>query len=67
MNFEELCKEVKASKNGKRFYTSIDMASIKKMQAVRNARIKRKQKVIRYRGIEQIMPCGCGTEGCFLV
>lgn len=49
---------------GKRFYTRLDMAIIKKDQASRNGQIKRGE-VKRY-GNEYISVCGCGTEGCFI-
>lgn len=57
-------KEAKYSKNGKRFYTSLDMAIAKHDQAVRNSRIKRGED--KRGGTEYIADCGCGSEGCFL-
>ena len=50
--------------NGKRFYTALDMAIIKKDMASRNARIKRGE--AKRFGNEYICVCGCGNEGCFI-
>lgn len=49
---------------GKRFYTALDMAIIKRDAAHRNGQIKRGE-VKRY-GNEYISVCGCGSEGCFI-
>jgi len=54
----------KESKDLKRFYTSLDMAIIKKDAANRNGQIKRGE-IIR-KGNEDISVCGCGSEGCFI-
>lgn len=52
------------SKNGKRFYTELDMAEIKRMESVANSEVKR--------GLRENKPnyysvCGCGAEGCFII
>ncbi len=52
------------SKNGKRFYTELDMAEIKRMESVANSEVKR--------GLRKNKPnyysvCGCGAEGCFII
>ena len=51
-------------KNWKRFYTSLDMAIIKRDAANRNGQIKRGE-IVGY-GYNDICVCGCGSEGCFL-
>ena len=60
-----------AATNGKRFYTAVDMAELKHMVAQHNGWAKRQAKA---QGISvdelrhnSIYPCGCGTEGCFIV
>jgi len=64
MNIEAIARRKKESKNNKRFYTSVDMAIVKKDAAIRNAKIKRG--VLQRGGTEYIAVCGCGTEGCFI-
>jgi len=64
MNLEQIIKRKKESKNGRRFYTGIDMAIIKKDAARRNSQIKRGEAIRG--GTEFIAVCGCGAEGCFL-
>ena len=54
----------KESKNLNRFYTTLDMAIIKKDAANRNGQIKRGE--IQRKGNEGISVCGCGVEGCFI-
>lgn len=49
---------------GKRFYTQLEMAIIKKDQAERNRRIKSGE--TKRFGNEYISVCGCGAEGCFI-
>ena len=58
-------KRKKESKHGNRFYTSLDMATIKHDTAVRNAQVKRGE-VIKQGNNEYISVCGCGVEGCFV-
>ena len=51
------------SKNGKRFYTQLDMAEIKRMESVANSESKRSGgNKPNYCYI-----CGCGCEGCFIL
>jgi len=64
MNLEIIANRKKEYRNNKRFYTSIDMAIIKKDAAGRNALIKRG--VLQKGGTEYIVICGCGKEGCFI-
>ena len=49
---------------GKRFYTALDMAIIKRDAAHRNGQIKRGE--VQRHGNEYISVCGCGSEGCFV-
>lgn len=51
-------------KRPKRFYTDLDMATIKHDQAVRNSQAKRGE--VEKKGNEYISECGCGFEGCFI-
>lgn len=58
-------RRVDHSKNGKRFYTSFDMAEAKRMDSILNSQIKRgdrKAKFTRY-----MCDCGCGASGCIIV
>jgi len=66
MNIEYKAKRRKDSggMKGNRFYTSLDMAIIKKDAANRNRKIKRGE--IPVYGTNYISVCGCGMEGCFL-
>ena len=65
MNIEYKAKSRKESaRNHNRFYTSLDMAIIKKDAANRNGQIKRGE--IPVYGTNIIYVCGCGMEGCFL-
>ena len=64
MNLERIKTRKKESKNRKRFYTTLDMAIIKKDAAERNAKIKRG--ILKRHGTEYIAVCGCGAEGCFI-
>ena len=65
MNLEEKARRRNESrKNWKRFYTSLDMAIIKKDAATRMAQIKRGEVPRHPNNI--IYVCGCGVEGCFL-
>jgi len=65
MNLEEKTKRRNESrKNHKRFYTSMDMAIIKKDAATRMAQVKRGE-VPKYPN-NIVVVCGCGVEGCFL-
>jgi hypothetical protein len=57
-------KESSGHMIGKRFYTQLDMAIIKKDQADRNRRIKNGE--TKRFGNEYISICGCGAEGCFI-
>ena len=54
----------KHSKNGKRFYTSKDMAIIKHDTAVYNSQQNRGERSSSNH--IEIKECGCGAEGCFL-
>lgn len=54
---------MKVSKNGRRFYTALDMATVKHQQDVQNARVKRGE--YEDGPIHHVSPCGCGVEGCF--
>lgn len=58
-------KRKKESKNGNRFYTDLDMATVKHDTAVQNARIKRGESKKKGNN-EYISVCGCGVEGCFI-
>lgn len=51
-------------RNDNRFYTSLDMAIIKKDAANRNGQIKRGE-IPDYPN-NYISVCGCGVEGCFI-
>ena len=64
MSLDYKAKRRKESKNLRRFYTSLDMAIIKKDMAIRNSRIKRGE--IEDHPNNIICVCGCGHEGCFL-
>lgn len=57
-------KESSGQGIGKRFYTSLDMAIIKRDIAHRNSEIKRG--LVERKGNEHISVCGCGSEGCFI-
>lgn len=63
-NLEYNARRKKSSKKGKRFYTSRDMAILKKDIAIRKSQIKRGQ--AEQFGTECIIECGCGREGCFI-
>lgn len=54
----------KYSKNGKRFYTSRDMAIFKHDEAVLNSKAKRGE--IELKNNHNVVDCGCGIEGCFI-
>lgn len=64
MNLELITKRRKSSKKGKRFYTPLDMAIVKKDIATYNA--KRKRKEVPNHPNQYICECGCGVEGCFI-
>ena len=65
MNIEYKAKRREVSrKNLKRFYTSLDMAIVKKDAANRNGQIKRGE-VPNYPN-RIIYACSCGAEGCFM-
>lgn len=77
MKVTQLGKRRMESRNGNRFYTSLDMAIIKHDQMVQNAREKRgelKKTLYSVAGAEDvpltgnryIVVCGCGVEGCFI-
>jgi len=52
--------------SGKRFYSQLDMATIKYDEAIRNSKIKRGE--IEPKGNNQyISHCGCGACGCFII
>ena len=56
-------KKRKESKSLKRFYTSRDMAELKRMEAISYAEAKRGEHTKH----TNISVCGCGMEGCFLL
>lgn len=58
-------KSTKVSQQGKRFYTSRDMAIIKTDDAIRNSQINRGE-VIPKGENHYIVHCGCGATGCFI-
>ena len=65
MNIEyKVRRRNESRKNHNRFYTSLDMAIIKKDAATRMAQIKRGE-IPRFPN-NNIYVCGCGVEGCFL-
>lgn len=65
MNLEWIKRRRKHShRNDNRFYTSLDMAIVKKDAATRKAQEKRGE-VPKY-GNNVISVCGCGAEGCFI-
>lgn len=77
MKVSQIARRRHDSKNGKRFYTSVDMAIIKHDQMIQNALEKRGQlkktvygingpKDIPLTGNRFIAVCGCGVEGCFI-
>lgn len=49
--------------HNKRFYSSYDMAEIKRDEAIRNSKIKRGE--IQNNVNEVISVCSCGARGCF--
>jgi hypothetical protein len=57
-------KRKKESKHGNRFYTSLDMATIKHDTATQNAQINRGE-IVKKGNNDYISVCGCGFEGCF--
>lgn len=63
MNLEDIAKRKKDSKQGRRFYTPIDMAIIKKDIARINSQVKRGEVD---HSSSYIAVCGCGREGCFI-
>ena len=65
MKLDRLRKQRKVSKNGGRFYSSVDMATIKLDEAIQNSRIKRGE--FECGQSLKIIPCGCGMEGCFIL
>lgn len=64
MKLEKQAKYRKESRGGKRFYTGLDMAIIKKAEEELNSRVKRGD--LERKGNRYISVCGCGAEGCFL-
>jgi hypothetical protein len=62
MNLEYLARKRKESKNGRRFLTALDMAIIKKDEAIYNSRARRG--LIKKPNCHSI--CGCGREGCII-
>lgn len=61
---ERVAKQRNESKYGNRFYTSVDMAIIKKDAADANGRKKRGEQSNHPN--QYISRCGCGREGCFI-
>jgi thiamine pyrophosphokinase len=64
MKIKNLIKKRKSSKNGNRFFTSLDMSEIKHQEAIKNSEIKRGKR--QDKGNNYISECGCGFEGCFV-
>ena len=52
------------SKNGKRFFTGLDMAMLKRQLQAWNAMVKRGD--VEDGSTHHAYDCGCGSEGCFL-
>lgn len=48
----------------RRFFSSLDMAILKKDIAIKNSQIKRGK--IKGSNETDIIPCGCGSVGCFI-
>jgi hypothetical protein len=67
MNLEKIAKKRKFSnaEDYKRFYTQLDMAILKKDQAIINSKVKRGEMSKKHNNI-YVCGCGCGREGCFL-
>ena len=64
MKLQDKIRTRRESKNGKRFYSQLDMAIIKQDSSIKEAQIKRGEIVPK--AIEYISVCGCGVEGCFI-
>jgi hypothetical protein len=64
MKLSRLGKWRQESSRGKRFFTLIDMASVKLEEEIMNSRIKRGE-LTRHNN-QFIRVCGCGAEGCFI-
>ena len=62
MKLYEKGKQVKYSKNGKRFYSRLDMAQLKQDEAKSNSRFKRGESKELH---SKISVCSCGADGCF--
>lgn len=48
----------------KRFFNSIDMAEIKRLEAIKNSQVKRGELVLKGNN-EYVSNCSCGIGGCF--
>lgn len=64
MKLEDIQKNKKESKSGKRLYTSVDMSTIKRDESIKKSQIKRGER--ENKKDNYIVVCGCGTEGCFI-
>lgn len=62
---QQKAKRRQESRNGNRFYTSVDMSILKQDISIQNSRRKRGEYVPK-NGFEYIAICGCGVEGCFI-
>lgn len=64
-NYDHKNKRAKYSANDNRFYTSQDMAEVKKDEATRNSMINRGEIVPKGNNVA-ISTCHCGAIGCFI-
>ena len=66
MKLEDAARKRPTARNGRRFYTSLDMAIIKHDAAKQNAQEKRGELPEPRTNTHKISVCGCGREGCFI-
>jgi hypothetical protein len=64
MKLEHLARYRQQSGSLNRFYTSLDMAIIKREEQVLNS-LEKRGKLVRHAN-RYIAVCGCGIEGCFV-
>ena len=64
MKLQQLVRHRHESGSLKRFYTSLDMAIIKREEQALNSQVKRGE-LVRHAN-RYISVCGCGIEGCFI-
>ena len=62
MKLENIQKKKPISKNGKRKLTSVDMSSVKHLQAINNSEVKRGE--APKGNTHNVLICECGVEGC---